>query len=81
MSAPYGDVLITCHDDGRLTVERADDVIGVSVELLASLGHGVVVDPAGNLVLAGQCAYRPIGFASTTGLCVDIVVCQRVWGP
>ncbi|HET8642952.1 MAG TPA: hypothetical protein VFM37_13520 [Pseudonocardiaceae bacterium] len=71
----YGELLCTRHDDGRVIIDRADPVIGVSPQLLADpdLQH-VAVDPAGNLVFARQAAYRPVGFAPNR-----VLVCVRVW--
>jgi hypothetical protein len=81
----YGDAVVTRHDDGRLTVDRADPVIGVSLELLATAGNLLLVDDDGCILLAGdsQYRYRPVRFA---GLTVDssgpcrVLVCERVVG-
>lgn len=76
---PYGALTVVRHDDGRVDVTDMDPVIGITVQLLAEAVVGLSVDPDGNLVIAGQCAYRPVGFASSNGGRADIVVCQRVW--
>lgn len=86
----YGDAEVRRLDDGNLVVARADDVIGISVELLAeALGVGLWVDGEGLLWLAGdpKYKYRPVRFADTFthGLTADsavegarVVVCERV---
>lgn len=86
----YGDATITRHDDGRVTVDRADDTIGIYVELLAEAeAGGLPVDDDGNIWLAGDARYRyrPVRFARATlgplgpGLAggqPQIVVCERV---
>lgn len=85
----YGDAELRKHDDGRIEVVRADDVIGISVELLAqSLGAGLWVGGDGLLWLAGdpRYRYRPTRFVCNLhGLSVDeavegarVLVCERV---
>lgn len=84
----YGDAVVTRRDDGRLTVDRADPVIGISVELLAQAGEHMPVDDDGCIWLAGDPAhrYRPVAFARGTvgslgpGLAggrPDMLVCER----
>lgn len=81
-TAAYGDADIERLPDGRVRVTRADEVIGISVdELLAEADpQWLYVDPDGNLVIAGQVAYAPIGFASDNEGAARIVICRRVWG-
>lgn len=85
----YGDAEIRQLDDGTLEIVRADDVIGISVELLAeALGSGLWVDGDGLLWLAGDPTYkyRPVRFATfARGLTADsavegtrVIVCERV---
>lgn len=81
----YGDAVITRGDDGRLTVERADRVIGISLELLAQGAEGLSIDAAGCIVLAGdpRYQYRPVRFATNPGDPTEtarILVCERVEG-
>ena len=56
----YGEAVMKQHEDGTITVEHADDVIDVSMELLASLSPAHIRD--GMLVLdtAGEYRYRPV---------------------
>lgn len=83
--AEFGDATIEDLGDGRLKVVRADDVIGMSLELLATAGESLPVDEAGNILLAGDTAYRyrPVRFAAgqhmvdASGPC-RILVCERV---
>lgn len=88
----YGDATITRAADGSLVVERADDVIGISVELLAqAVGWGLHVGGDGLLWLAGDPSYRyrPVRFvAQVAGLepgqaaeGVRVLVCERVTRP
>ncbi len=85
----YGDAELRKHDDGRLVVIRADDVIGISVELLAeAVGFGLWVGGDGLLWLASdpRYRYRPVRFvANVAGLTRDeaiegarMLVCERV---
>lgn len=85
----YGDAEIKRHDDGHFEVIRADDVIGVSIELLhEALGAGLYVDGDGLLWLAGDPTYRyrPVRFvANLFNLASDeavegtrYIVCERV---
>jgi hypothetical protein len=85
----YGDATFRRYDDGRVVVQKADDVIGVSLELLASAAEGLLwVDRDGLLWLAGdyRYRYRPVRFeplfgdlpedAAVEG--VSILICERV---
>lgn len=87
----YGSAEIRRTDDGHLIVVSADEVIGISVELLAEAlgGAGLWVDDGtGLLWLAGDpnYRYRPIRFTTTVhGLDPNtamegsrFVVCERV---
>lgn len=85
----YGSAAIKRHADGRVTVESADDVIGISVELLAeAVGWGLHVDGEGLLLLAGDPSYRyrPVRFeARVAGLepgqaaeGARMLICERV---
>lgn len=79
------------NDDGteRLEVVSADDVIGISVELLAqAVGWGPWVGGDGMLWLAGDPAhrYRPVKFEANvagleSGQAVEgarVLICERV---
>jgi hypothetical protein len=85
----YGDAEMRKRDDGSLEVLNADDVIGISVELLAeAVGFGLWVGGDGLLWLAGdpRCRYRPVRFvAKVAGLTPSeavegtrMLVCERV---
>lgn len=85
----YGDAEIRKRDDGTLEVVSADDVIGISVELLReALGFGLWVGGDGLIWLAGDpdYRYRPVRFvANVSGLSQDqavegcrMLVCERV---
>lgn len=85
----YGDAEVIRHDDGRIEVVRADEVIGISLELLVeAVGTGLSVDGNGWLWLGGdpEYKYRPTRFvASVHGLSADtavegtrMLVCDRV---
>jgi hypothetical protein len=85
----YGDAEMRRHDDGRIEVLRADDVIGISLELLVeAVGQGLQVDADGFLWLGGDGAYRyrPVRFASSVhglppGTAAEgarVLVCERV---
>lgn len=78
MTRSYGDIVMTRHEDGTITVESADDVIDVSTQLLAGCPplDSRHFDEEGNLVVdtAGEYRYRPVRFADN-GL---VVVCARV---
>lgn len=80
----YGDAVLERRDSGEVVVVRADDVIGISVELLAeSWGNGLSVDRRdGTLWLGGDgnYRYRPVRFvnASSTGEGSRVLVCERV---
>jgi hypothetical protein len=82
--ADYGDATFTRHDDGRVTVDHADDVVGISLDLLAmaEAAH-LPVDDAGCILLAGdpRYRYRPVRFATDPGdptEMVRVLVCERV---
>lgn len=60
----YGDAILTRHDDGTVTVERADRIVGVTPELL-DLAEAWVF-PNGDhetiqLDTAGEYVYRKVG--------------------
>lgn len=85
----YGAAEVVRREDGTLKVVRADEVIGISVELLAeALGFGLLVGDDGLLWLGGDPAYRyrPTRFVApalglTSKLPVEgarVVVCERV---
>ena len=86
----YGSAEVLKHEDGTLELVHADDVIGISVELLAgALGtDGLWVGGDGLLWLCGdpRWRYRPVRFHSSAhGLeaeqaveGVRFVVCERV---
>lgn len=89
MSDSYGSATIVKTDDGRLAVLAADDVIGISFELLAeATGTGLWVDGEGMLWLAGDpnYRYRPVRFDARVGgieagQAVEgarMLVCERV---
>jgi hypothetical protein len=83
---PYGEAVLQQCVDGRVTVEQADDVIGVAGEMLAALAGNanpaaVRVTAEGHLELGtgGEVAYRPVRFVQeSTGFIV--LVCERVTG-
>lgn len=82
---PYGDATIERLPDGRLRVTRADEVIGIDVEMLVEVSKGdgpraLYADPDGNLVMCGQVGYAPIGFAPDSTGAARVVICRRVWG-
>lgn len=54
-----GYAAVTRHEDGTVTVDRADDVIKVAAEL----AHALHLGPLDPLVLdtAGEYRYRPVG--------------------
>jgi hypothetical protein len=70
---PYGDATMTRQADGTISVQ-ADDVIGVSFELLHQIESGHVRDGLLVLDTAGEYRYRPVSFA----LDGRVVVCERV---
>lgn len=77
----YGDAVVTRQADGTLRVDRADPVVGISIELLAqSDGAAMSIDSDGYVWLAGDPAYRyrPVRFAPGLGGTPRIVVCERV---
>lgn len=80
----YGDAEIRKHDDGTLEVVRADDVIGISVELLdEAVGHGLAVGDDGLLWLAQdpRYRYRPVRFVHHRQFGAEgarMLVCERV---
>lgn len=74
--AEFGEATILTAADGSLVVERADDVVGVTVQLLAEFpqwGFG----PDGLLWLtpSGEYRYRPLRFATRVP---GVLVCERV---
>jgi hypothetical protein len=80
----YGTAEIRKLDDGRCLVVWADDVIGISVELLnEAVGAGLHVDEDGLLCLAGDARYRyqPVRFVHhrhLDGKGARVLVCRRV---
>lgn len=83
MTGDYGSATIR-REGGRLVVERADDVVGFSLELLAGRPAELPVDGDGCVLLAGDPGrrYRPVRFvASFHGGPPTVVVCERVPGP
>lgn len=77
--ADYGNVTLTRHDDGRITVERADPVIGVSVDLLTDADpQGLRVTSEGHLSMGsdGMTMYRPVRFDPAHG--TRVLICERV---
>jgi hypothetical protein len=80
----YGDATITQMTGGRLIVERADRVIGISLELLAQADPvRLPIDESGCIMLAGDPGYRyrPVRFAShptAVGEGARVLVCERV---
>lgn len=81
--ADYGDAAITRQEDGRLVVERADDVIAISLELLAAAGNELPVDESGCILLAGdpRYRYRPVRFVGRPDDPTEtarMLVCERV---
>lgn len=88
MSA-WGTAVLTRRDDGRVSVESADDVIAISVDLLASEDAELFVGQDGLLWLAGDSnyRYRPVRFAPRIDIDgtdfpavkgVMALVCERV---
>lgn len=84
----YGSAVIRTEGD-RLVVESADDIIGISVELLAeAVGWGLYVGADGLLWLAGDPTYRyrPVRFVAKVeglqpGEAIEgarMLVCERV---
>lgn len=83
-------MLNTTPDYGSATIERtpsgprvvqADDVIGISVELLnEALGTGLLVDEQGLLLLVGDpdYRYRPVCFGPAGVEGNRVLVCERV---
>lgn len=85
----YGDAEIRKHEDGHLEIVRADDVIGISLELLVeAVGQTLAVGGDGLLWLCGDPAYRyrPVRFVAhigglPPGTAVEgcrMLVCERV---
>lgn len=78
--ADYGTAILKKHDDGRITVEHADPVIGISVELLAEaeMAPGLRVTSEGYLSMGsdGLTMYRPVRFDPRSG--TRVLVCERV---
>lgn len=75
LAEPSGTATVTRQADGTITVE-ADDVIGISFELLDQLDTASIRVLGGLLVLdtAGEYRYRPVSFARGG----SVVVCERV---
>jgi hypothetical protein len=74
-----GSAVIQKHDDGRLEVVHADDIIGIATQVLAEADtHGLRVDDEGLLWIAGdpRYRYRPVRFAS--GPVPQVLICERV---
>ncbi len=77
----YGSATIVRNGDGSLTVAHADDVIGLSTELLGEQPDGMPVDSDGFIWLAGDPSrrYRPVRFVSSfEGGPPTVLVCERV---
>lgn len=85
----FGDAVVRRHDDGRLEVVEADDVIGISLELLVeAVGSGIWVDGDGHLWLAGdpRYRYRPVRLWARVGNVppghavegARMLICERV---
>jgi hypothetical protein len=80
----YGDAIMRRHDDGTVTVERADPVIGVSKELLDEAESWVF--PNGDqetiqLDTAGEYLYRRTGSVMETwggGEPYQVVIYERI---
>lgn len=82
MTEDYGTAVIR-RERGRLVVDRADDTIGFSLELLAQSPDGLPVDADGYILLAGDPnrRYRPVKFVpSMAGGPPTVLVCERVTG-
>lgn len=56
-----GDAVLTRHDDGTVTVERADPTIRVSLELLEQAGPWAWDGTTLTLDTAGHYRYRQVG--------------------
>lgn len=87
MTGDYGEAAIRRSDDGRLVVDRADPVIGISLDLLFGEdglgGEGLPIDESGCIVLAGdpRYRYRPVRFVAHPGDRTEtarVLVCERV---
>lgn len=77
--ADYGSATITRKDDGSYTVERADDVIGIAVEVLADADPAALrVTSEGHLSMGsdGLTLYRPVRFDPASG--TRVLVCEQV---
>lgn len=77
--ADYGDATITKNDDGTFTVVHADDVIGISVQLLAEADPAALrVTSEGHLSMGsdGLTLYRPVRFDPASG--TRVLICERV---
>lgn len=77
--ADYGDAILKRHDDGRITIERADPVIGITIELLADADPALLrVTSEGHLSMGsdGLTLYRPVRFDPAHG--THVVICERV---
>lgn len=77
----FGTAVIRRHDDGRLAVVEADDLIGVALDLFVEAPAHLPVDADGCILLAGdpEYRYRPVRFASAwSGGPATVLVCERV---
>lgn len=81
----YGSAELRTDADGLIEVVAADEVIGISLELLVkAVGTGLYVDVDGLLLLAGDrdYRYRPVRFVDHgVGLPTEgarVLVCERV---
>lgn len=81
--ADWGDAIVSRHMDGRVSVLRADPVIGISLALLAQDSVNLPVDDTGCILLAGdrRYRYRPIRLAPLPNEATGqprVLVCERV---
>lgn len=82
--ADYGSAWITRDDNGRLHVQSADPIIGISLELLAQTQDpALTIDDTGCILLAGdpRYRYRPVRFAANPGDPTEtarVLVCERI---
>lgn len=80
MGSRYGKVIARRLEDGSIVVDRADPVIGVSVELLSRSENGVRVTSDGWLSFGsdGLTLYRPVRFDPAHS--TRVLICERVVG-